>query len=71
MTGHSAVVMHIPHSSTVIPVELRQQFCVSDADLARELRIMTDHLTDHRFDLPGVSTVRFSGQPAGARSGAL
>ena len=59
MTGRCAVVMHLPHWSTVIPVEPRQQFCVSDAELARELRVMTDHLTDQLFDLPGVPTVRF------------
>jgi N-formylglutamate amidohydrolase len=41
-----SVVAHIPHSSTLIPPELRDQFCVSDEELAEELERLTDHSTD-------------------------
>lgn len=43
------VVIHIPHSSTDIPDELRESFLLSDSDLSRELINMTDHFTDDLF----------------------
>ena len=43
------LVLHIPHSSTVIPPEIRDQFTVSDKELDNELRLMTDHYTDELF----------------------
>jgi N-formylglutamate deformylase len=57
--GGPAVVIHVPHASTVIPVVLRDQFVLNDDDLQGELRVMTDHLTDVLFELPGVTSVRF------------
>lgn len=42
------VVLHVPHDSVVIPSDVRDQFVLSDADLAHELIKMTDH---HTFDL--------------------
>lgn len=54
-----AAVIHVPHASTVIPAALRDQFVLNDDDLQRELRVMTDHLTDVLFDVPNVTSVRF------------
>ena len=42
----SSVILHIPHSSTYIPADLRDQFVLSDGDLAAELDAATDHATD-------------------------
>lgn len=39
------VVLHVPHDSTVVPENVRHQFLLDDADLARELLSMTDHHT--------------------------
>ena len=55
----SPIVLHIPHSSTVIPADLRASFLGSDEELSRELLAMTDRYTDELFSLPGASTVRF------------
>lgn len=42
-------LLHIPHSSTIIPKEFRLSF-VSDPD--ENLRFMTDWYTDELFDIP-------------------
>lgn len=42
------VIFHIPHDSTVIPSEVRDQFVLNEKDLSRELIKMTDH---HTYDL--------------------
>ena len=42
------VVFHVPHDSTQIPVDVRNQFALDDAQLEYELLTMTDHKT---FDL--------------------
>jgi N-formylglutamate deformylase len=42
------VVLHVPHDSTVIPPEVREQFVLSDLELEREIDRLTDH---HTFDL--------------------
>jgi N-formylglutamate amidohydrolase len=52
-------VIHIPHASTAIPEDVREQFQVTDAELAHELRVMTDHLTGELFDIPGTAIIRF------------
>lgn len=39
------VLMHIPHDSTWVPPNIRDQFVLSDRDLQDELVRMTDHLT--------------------------
>jgi N-formylglutamate amidohydrolase len=44
-----ALIVHIPHASTVIPAEVRDQILLEDAALAEELRMVTDHLTDELF----------------------
>ena len=42
---HPWVIFHIPHDSTVIPSEVRDQFVLNELDLSRELIKMTDHNT--------------------------
>lgn len=46
----SAIVLHLPHGSVVIPDDLRRTFLPDDAGLQRELVAMTDH---HTVDLFG------------------
>jgi N-formylglutamate amidohydrolase len=57
------VILHIPHTSTVIPTDLREQFLLSDADLFKELLLMTDAFTDELFraDEVGGTVVQFPG----------
>ena len=43
------IILHIPHSLTLIPPELRDQFIVSTEDLNEEIRLITDHYTDELF----------------------
>jgi N-formylglutamate deformylase len=42
-------VLHIPHSSRVIPHEERKNLVLDDTDLERELLRMTDAFTDELF----------------------
>lgn len=55
------VVCHIPHSSAVIPTDVRRTLLLSDGELERELRAMTDWYTDEVFALPAdvATTVRY------------
>lgn len=41
----AGVVLHIPHSSTRIPSEVRDQFVLEEDELQKELVKMTDHRT--------------------------
>jgi N-formylglutamate amidohydrolase len=43
------LIAHVPHASTVIPVEVRAELLLSDEELAQELRRLTDHHTDALF----------------------
>ena len=45
-----AIIMHIPHASTVLPSEV--EFLLGQEELAYEVDTMTDHHTDRLFDLP-------------------
>ena len=58
-SGRDAAVIHLPHASTVIPDDVRDQFSLTDAELSDEVRIMTDHLTDELFSAPGAAAIRF------------
>lgn len=44
-----AAVIHVPHASTIIPPDVREQFVLTDDQIACEIRLMTDHLTDELF----------------------
>ncbi len=43
------VIAHVPHASTVIPVDVRAELLISDDELADELLRLTDHFTDELF----------------------
>jgi N-formylglutamate deformylase len=51
------IVIHVPHSSTVIPADVREQFVLSDAELGDELLHMTDWYVDELFALPAAEAV--------------
>jgi len=55
------IIMHIPHSSRIIPARVRPQFIIDDAVLNEELDILTDHYTDELFtiDSPSVVNLKF------------
>lgn len=58
--GSAPVVVHVPHSATGIPRQVRRTLQLSDADLAAELRTMTDHHTDRLVAGTGaLGAVRF------------
>ena len=44
------VILHLPHDSTDIPERVRDQFILTDAELARELLLMTDMHTGSLFE---------------------
>lgn len=56
---HQALVLHIPHSSPVIPPGIRPAFSLSPAELQRELLRMTDGLTEELFDIPDATRIIF------------
>ncbi len=45
----TSIVLHIPHASTFIPPEYRDQFIISEEVLREAIRMMTDHFTDELF----------------------
>ena len=49
----SNILIHIPHSSKKILAKYRDQFSLSDFELADEILKMTDHYIDDLFDIPG------------------
>ena len=53
------MILHIPHSSPMIPEDLRDQIVLSDDDLSSELTWMTDAFTDELFAFPETATVTF------------
>jgi len=53
------MILHIPHSSTYIPSKLREQFMLSDDELASELLVMTDAYTDELFARPDYESIVF------------
>jgi N-formylglutamate amidohydrolase len=54
------VVAHVPHSSTVIPGDVRSELLIDDAELEQELIRLTDWHTEDLFDwLPGHGATTF------------
>ena len=45
------MILHIPHSSFIIPPETRTSICLGQEDLKQELARMADAFTDELFDL--------------------
>ena len=45
----SSIALHLPHASTLIPENLRDDFLLSDQELQAELNRITDHATDRTF----------------------
>ncbi len=52
-------VLHIPHSSTEIPADLRGDLLLKDAELKQELLALSDHFTDELFPAAGRPALRF------------
>lgn len=61
MTLPPPVVLHVPHAATAIPQPFRDQFVLTDRELARELELLTDHHTNALFAFPAelATTVTF------------
>lgn len=61
MSSRPAVVLHIPHASSVIPAAVREQFVLSEEELGAELLAMTDAHTAQLFDAirPRVASIAF------------
>ena len=55
------IILHLPHDSTFIPEDLRQDFLLSDQELQAELNWITDHTTDLIFQqaFPDAQSVVF------------
>ena len=53
------MILHIPHSSCIIPDNFRDQIVLSDKELLAELLLMTDAFTDELFALPEATILQF------------
>jgi len=53
------MILHIPHSSTHIPVEFKEQFLLSDKELQTEHHAMTDAYTDELFSYEMATSIIF------------
>jgi N-formylglutamate amidohydrolase len=53
------IILHVPHDSTHIPAEYRNDFLLDDDQLAREIIAMTDSHTDELYDYDRAEKVVF------------
>lgn len=53
------MILHIPHSSRLVPEQMRGQFVLSDKELEIELTRMTDAFTDELFAMPRTVVIKF------------
>lgn len=64
--SESPIILHVPHSSTMIPPEARESILLDDEQLAAEVRFMTDahtaHLTSEAAEASGTSPWLFVNQ---------
>jgi N-formylglutamate amidohydrolase len=51
------LILHVPHASTAVPPDVRRRLLLDDAQLADELRLMTDSYVDELFALPADEAV--------------
>ncbi|MET7911987.1 N-formylglutamate amidohydrolase [Streptomyces avermitilis] len=57
---NSPVILHVPHSSRVIPADVRSEIVLDDPALGREL----DHITDsHTAEIAAAATARCATEP--------
>ena len=56
------MILHLPHASTLIPKDLRNDFLLSDQELQEEVNRITDHATDQIFQqaFPEEEAIMFS-----------
>ncbi|MFO7781638.1 MAG: N-formylglutamate amidohydrolase [Spirochaetia bacterium] len=57
------ILIHVPHASTHIPPDLRDDFLLTDDELAQELLLMTDRYTDEMARAMAASRLPGGGVP--------
>ena len=57
----NSIILHIPHSSKLIPEEYISYFYLNKNELDQEINVMTDHFTDDLFHVKGtnISSIKF------------
>lgn len=54
------MILHVPHLSYSMPADARDQFVLSNGELATELLLMTDVFVDELFSWSGATAVKFA-----------
>lgn len=57
-TAASFLLIHIPHSSTAVPEDVRRGILLTDSELAQEILLIADLHTDALFELDGAARIR-------------
>jgi len=57
--GDDEMILHIPHASSTIPYQFRDQFILSDEELSKEHLGLTDAFTDELFQNQAAQVVYF------------